>query len=266
MDKKPTHTTPAPAGGYGMFSAPPGGYHRGLFDPFLFDDRGALGKLFGIDGPRYQTWPERSARATLGAMALPGDVLTGKVDPKSEDGIGRAADLAMALIGSPLGGAPRGAIGSGAVRPYFRETSPDRARQFVPGGAYSGRNPFGRDEFWFSDDPALALGQQGNQGVLMQINPSMFTTKTNTSKPGAQFSSAKEYLGAANRDIRLEDALQGMLLNKKRISGRDPDAAFLSRHAPRMGWEMIETPAGLLVRKPGEDIQFLKSFAEGRGA
>lgn len=41
-----------------------------------------------------QTWPARLAKSVYSAVTLPGDVYAGKVDPLSDQGIGRAADLA----------------------------------------------------------------------------------------------------------------------------------------------------------------------------
>src|SRR3990167_7460913 len=49
------------------------------------------------------TWPARLGKAALGAMFLPGDVYAGRVDPMSEEGLDRAADLAAAMTGVPGG-------------------------------------------------------------------------------------------------------------------------------------------------------------------
>jgi len=48
-----------------------------------------------------QTWPAKLGKSVLGGMALPGDVYAGRVDPLSEEAIGRATDLAgVAMTGS----------------------------------------------------------------------------------------------------------------------------------------------------------------------
>jgi len=52
---------------------------------------------------RYQTWPEKMARTLIDAFKLPGDVYQGKEAPDSEQTIGRAAELAGAMV---LGPAP----------------------------------------------------------------------------------------------------------------------------------------------------------------
>lgn len=61
-----------------------------------------------------QTWPAHLARSIVGAATLPGDVATGKIDPMSDEGIHRAADLAgLPMMG---GTAPTGALAAGAAR------------------------------------------------------------------------------------------------------------------------------------------------------
>lgn len=50
---------------------------------------------------RYQTWPERMVRGAISAMALPGDVLSGKVQPGSAQEIERAMDLAGLMVMGP---------------------------------------------------------------------------------------------------------------------------------------------------------------------
>ena len=50
---------------------------------------------------RYQTWPERMVRGAISAMALPGDVLSGKVQPGSPQEIERAFDLAGLMVFGP---------------------------------------------------------------------------------------------------------------------------------------------------------------------
>ena len=62
-----------------------------------------------------QTWPARMAKSAWEAAKLPGDVYAGRVDPLSDEGIGRAADLGGLVMGGTYAGAPRGAMGSGPV-------------------------------------------------------------------------------------------------------------------------------------------------------
>lgn len=96
-------------------------------------ERGLFDKLLGVNGPRFQTWPERMVRS---GFALPHDVMSGTVettDPygkveqsspvtdlvtgrTSEPVIQRVQDLAnFALLGS-LPAARQGALGTGGGR------------------------------------------------------------------------------------------------------------------------------------------------------
>ena len=63
-----------------------------------------------------QTWPAQIFRHALSAAMLPGDVYAGRVDPLSDDAIGRSTDLAgLAMLGTT--GAPMGSLVSGFIRP-----------------------------------------------------------------------------------------------------------------------------------------------------
>lgn len=74
-----------------------------------------------------QTWPARMAKSAYGAVTLPGDVYAGRVDPLSEEGIGRSADLGGLVMGGTYAGAPRGAIGAGPTRRAATELPMDEA-------------------------------------------------------------------------------------------------------------------------------------------
>lgn len=73
-------------------------------------------KQSGLLDKLLQTWPARMAQSAWNAATLPGDVWNGKVDPLSEEGIGRATDLAGLTMSSTLA-SPRGSIGVGPVLP-----------------------------------------------------------------------------------------------------------------------------------------------------
>jgi hypothetical protein len=63
-----------------------------------------------------QTWPVQMAKSVVGAAALPGDVYAGRVDPQSEVGIQRAADLAgFVTLGSFAAPRPAGSLGMGGM-------------------------------------------------------------------------------------------------------------------------------------------------------
>lgn len=65
--------------------------------------------------------PAGMVKSLYGALTLPGDVFAGRVDPRSQEAIERAADLAglLALGGT---GAPQGALASGMARPPRRKS------------------------------------------------------------------------------------------------------------------------------------------------
>jgi hypothetical protein len=60
-----------------------------------------------------QTWPARLAQSAYGAFTLPGDVYQGKVNPLSDEAIGRSADLAGFVTGGNMPMAQSGALGVG---------------------------------------------------------------------------------------------------------------------------------------------------------
>ena len=72
-----------------------------------------------------QTWPARMAKSAWEAAKLPGDVYAGRVDPLSDEGIGRAADLGGLVMGGSFAGAPAGAVGAGPVKRIVRSSTDD---------------------------------------------------------------------------------------------------------------------------------------------
>lgn len=75
-----------------------------------------------------QTWPAQMAKSLYNAVRLPGDVYQGRTDPRSEEAISRAADLAGAMITGSMPFAQRGALGSGGgkmVQPAKAATKKD---------------------------------------------------------------------------------------------------------------------------------------------
>lgn len=81
--------------------------------PSLFDWFGNAGG--GLLGKLGQTWPARIAQSAYGAATLPGDVYAGRIDPMSDESIGRSADLAGLIMGGTFAGAPAGAVGAGPI-------------------------------------------------------------------------------------------------------------------------------------------------------
>jgi hypothetical protein len=92
-----------------------------------------------------QTWPARMARDAWSAAKLPGDVYAGRVDPLSDEGIGRATGLAgLAMGGTPIG-AMQGAMGAGPVKRLAMDEASRMARAHEQGftiDAFKGQNPY----------------------------------------------------------------------------------------------------------------------------
>jgi hypothetical protein len=61
----------------------------------------------GIKDAIMQSWPAELAKSAYGAATLPGDVYAGRVDPMSDEAVGRSAELA-GLLTLGAGGVPAG--------------------------------------------------------------------------------------------------------------------------------------------------------------
>ncbi len=64
------------------------------------------------------TWPARLAQALIGGVTLPGDVYAGRVNPNSDEAVGRAADLAgMLTLGGGMVPMEANSLRAGIGRP-----------------------------------------------------------------------------------------------------------------------------------------------------
>ena len=70
-------------------------------EPYVKPSQSPVDKLLGLNGDRYQLWPERAVRGAIDALALPGEVAQGKIDPGSTQAIEKAADLAGLMVMGP---------------------------------------------------------------------------------------------------------------------------------------------------------------------
>lgn len=128
--------------------------------------------LPGIDmRPPGGWWPERMAQAAWGGLTLPGDVAAGRVDPWSDEGIGRAAELAGAVT---LGSGALPAAANEArmgVRAYHATSAPFERYDFSRLGEVTTPNVAGtsvenwatnlaRVGAWASDRPLAARTAQ----------------------------------------------------------------------------------------------------------
>lgn len=99
--------------------------------PVAQQPQGPIDKLLGINGPRYQTWPERLARGLIGqaesAATLPGDVYAGRVDPNSDEAIARSADFAT-LLSPTLKTGGNALVAAAASKKPLTTLSPETAQ------------------------------------------------------------------------------------------------------------------------------------------
>lgn len=100
-----------------------------------------------------ETWPARAAKSALEALMLPGDVYAGRVDPMSDEGIGKAADLAGLVMGGAYGMAPAGSVGVAGARSASRLPMDEASRmsraaeQGYMIDAYKGMMPYHPDGY-----------------------------------------------------------------------------------------------------------------------
>jgi hypothetical protein len=76
-------------------------------DLYQADQRRAQDYRAGISDALMQSWPAELAKSAYGAVTLPGDVYAGKVNPMSDEAVGRAAEFA-GLLTLGAGGIPAG--------------------------------------------------------------------------------------------------------------------------------------------------------------
>ncbi len=227
-----------------------------------------------------ETWPAKLAKGAWNAATLPGDVYQGKVSMLGEDGqtnpqvIDRSADLASAMMMGATA-APRGALGSGFVRPLpqnnyagpikrytseiYRESAPYRALEMMPGSsAMEGFSPFGNGRQFYADHRDLATGQMGNNGVMMKFDATPFEGVINTQKPAwdmAWQQGMGEYLAAPEKGESIKSALLSADIDKSVLkgSGRVTNSMMdrTIRTLADQGWKIDDTGKLIAVTRPG---------------
>jgi hypothetical protein len=210
-----------------------------------------------------ESWPAHIAKGLFGAATLPGDVYAGRVDPMSDEGIGRAADLAGMLTMGPVAG-PAGVLGSGAVRQplrdnyrtplrqyterLWREESPEDALMSIPGSNVSGSfGPAGAPSKYYADSPDLALGQGANRGVRMEYDSSPFEGKVNTAKPMWEKlwgDGVAEYVASPAPGSDVRAAVRAIDIDKAALdqAGRAVKAQYghVVQRLQQMGWQVSD--------------------------
>jgi hypothetical protein len=127
----------------------------------------------------------------------------------------------------------------------WRETSGSDANFFLPGQQGSGYT-FGPPELFFSDNPDLAIGQGGNQGVLLEFDPHGIQLREHA-KPGTAIPGVgKEFVAAARpeelqanlRSVTVKPSADAVtkkrfkLLLKEWSAAKNPDGSVTYRREP----------------------------------
>lgn len=200
-----------------------------------------------------QSWPVEMGRVALDAMALPGDVYAGRVDPMSDEGIGRAAELTgilalQAPIASRQGtvgifggrGARTADLDALARAQQMADAGADRREVWDATGWFKG--PDGQWRFEIDDSGASLTGQSGRMGDAVS-HPELY---------------------AAYPDVADQSVDMGADLPRRLLAARDPQTGdlFVSRSNPDpMSSVIHETqhavqsvegyPAGAMPNSPG---------------
>jgi len=225
-----------------------------------------------------QTWPARAVKDIYGAVTLPGDVALGRTDPRSDEVIKRALDLAFL----PVGNAPAGAIGAGIrLRPTEGVKQVQRG---TPEHAVANARPeLSRLVSPFSDDPEsvrraleIAATYRVPQGTEFGTN-SFFRNKPSMSVKDIQpdIGSLPGVTPVAPRPINWEqfgkEAKGGTMIN---VGGDRLNLGLLRdiNNEGRLAWEvplhagpkyMLEPNPGLVwANAPTHTTSFNKIIAE----
>jgi hypothetical protein len=169
-----------------------------------------------------QTWPARLAQSAWSAAKLPGDVYAGRVDPLSDEGIGRAADLGGLVMGGTYAGAPRGVLGSGPTRPALPMDEASRMARAAEQGytvdAYRGEGKaLTGDEYVVGHPHRYDPGFLGGDAIYSTNTPRL-------ANDYAMLKAAKEIEPAQNvvpLKLKMENPKVITGEEKKRISGLD---------------------------------------------
>lgn len=137
------------------------------------------------DVPRYQTWPERAVRGAIQALALPGDVLSGKVQPNSPQEIERAVDLAGLMVGGPAPVASKMADGTLGSFAGVRSLKIDR--EALADAQLMEKQGVHADDIWnqtgFMKDPSDNRWKYEISNQNDKLNPEFFNKEPYVSQP-----------------------------------------------------------------------------------
>lgn len=218
-------------------------------------NRGIVDNLFGLTGERYQTWPEKAVRGAISAMALPGDVLSGKVQPGSPQEIERAMDLAGLMVGGPAPVASKmaeGTLGSfagvsskGLDRNRLAQAQLLAAKDVHPDTIWEKTGFFkGADDRWRYEIP----DQEAS------LNKDVWTTRRESVPSGEAF----EVVDVPMKGMKLGEALNHPELFKAYPHLKDLDIKMLPRSFVEKG-VIGQMSEGTMYLKDGLDPEFARS-------
>ena len=135
------------------------------------------------------------------------------------------------------------------TKPLYRETSIHGVLDIVDPSMSTGYGPFGNEQkLFFADIPELAIGQQGNQGVIVELEGSGLNMKKHV-KPASVFSRGNEY-SARLRPSSLRDRVKSIVLLPHFQHERPLRIRLLSLFR-REGWNEEQlTGGGLRFTRP----------------
>jgi hypothetical protein len=148
----------------------------------------------------------------------------------------------MAALVKPLGTGAHYAVPSldEYTSRLYRETSIDRATEFLPNSASHPQT------LWFSNEPAYALGQGANKGVLMEFDAKGIPGQLSLQKP-----MARQQYEAGNAEFIAKDASAsqiGQNLQSIRISPEQQRGPYFRRIQGLLkDWKVSKEADGSLV-------------------
>jgi hypothetical protein len=151
----------------------------------------------GIKDAIMQSWPAELAKSAYGAATLPGDVYAGRVDPMSDEAVGRSAELA-GLLTLGAGGVPAGRNEMRmGIKAYHG--SPHDFDQFSMSkiGTGEGAQAYGHG-LYFADKEGIAKGYRD-----------ALTPAVNAQKPG--YRSSQDWLDQFSSPIEARKEVDSMI-------------------------------------------------------
>lgn len=202
-----------------------------LFDPSFLADTEGLNRLAQVPGHFAFRMLPQMAGAAVNAAALPGDVYAGRVDPLSDEGIGRATDLAgLVTLGSGVVPAKPNTLRAGAKIGKEKPALPMDEASRVARAKEMGFRP--DMPIAYSTAPA---GEKVGAAAVQMLDGTVFT---GSPLHVNAIEEAAKVLGLAEDDVWSQIASTGFVTTGGRYIAR-PEAGWI---AERMAQGKVKTP------------------------